>query len=197
MGHFQVTPERRRYYRIDDNAILSFKVIPTGQVIQAIGRFREGLPEYFSLAANFAVSDISMSEVLGRIRSEQPLIATYLDAVDQKLKLLAHLVMALDNDLSASSTQSVSLSGGGIAFDVNQEIPPGSTLEIKLILFPEYTGILTYGNVVQSFQNNSSADAPWRVAVNFSSIRESDRDLIIRHVLHQQATWLRRRQLDD
>jgi len=197
MGHFQTTPERRRYYRIDDSTILSFKVIPAGQVTRAIGRFREGLPEYFSLAANFAVSDVSMSEILGRIRSEQPLVATYLDAVDRKLKLLAHLVMALDNDLATSPTQNVNLSGGGIAFDVDQEILIGSILEIKLILFPEYTGILTYGTIVQSSKNNASSGAPWRVAVNFSSIRESDRDLIIRHVLHQQATWLRRRQLDD
>jgi hypothetical protein len=190
--------ERRRYYRIDDNVILNYRVIPPDQVEQTLAHFQEGIPERFDLTSAYATNDAAMAEALSRIRAEQPMVAFYLEALDRKLNLLARLAVSGGDDLSAQPTRRVNLSGGGITFGAEQEIPCGTILEMKLVIFPTYTGILAYGPVVHCHkETDTDARFPWQVAASFSHIRDADRDLLVRHTLHCQAAWLRQRQLAE
>jgi len=192
--------ERRRYYRIDDNAMLSYQVVPPEQVERTLARFRTGPSDRFSLSASYVGNDIAMTETLSRIRAEQPLVATYLEGLERKMNLLAHLVMTMNDDFDDYPTRRVNLSGGGVAFDIEQKISAGTIIEIKLVLLPSYRGILTYGTAIHcqnDEKNNHDPLFPWRVALSFSHIRETDRELIVRHVLHQQAVWLRQRHFDE
>lgn len=69
-------------------------------------------------------------------------------------------------------------------------------LEVKLLLLPTYTGILTYGTLVDCVEvegEEADAEYPYRLRIDFSFMRESDRDALIRHVLLKQSEWLRAR----
>lgn len=179
---------RRAYYRIDDTVFLSYRIIPE----EELGRFMEKLQEE---AENFYFSvkgDMVMAEAIASIRVSQPAIAIYLEALDRKINLLTHLVMNKHAGIEDYPPQQVNLSGGGIAFDVEQEIPIGTNIELKLVLLPRYNGILIRAIVVYcKRQENNNQKSSWRVALNFSHIRDIDRDLIIRHVLRKQAEWIR------
>ena len=193
--------ERRHYYRIDDNALLTYRVIPPDQVEAVLTRFHIGGADHFSLSASYAGNDTAMTEALARVRSEYPTVAIYLEALERKMNLLAHMVMTMHDPFSEYPTRSLNLSGGGAAFDVEQEIPIDSIVEMKLVLLPKYNGVLAYGTVVhcQHHEEQDQRDTalPWRIAVNFSHIRERDREIITRHILHQQAAWLRKRRFGE
>ncbi len=192
--------DRRHYYRIDDNALLAYRVVPPDEVQTAITRFHVGGSDRFSLSANYAGNDTALVEALSRIRAEYPSVALYLEGMERKMNLLAHLVMTTNEDFSEYPTRSLGLSGGGAAFDVEQEIPVGAVIELKMVLLTRYNGILAYGTVVHCAPHSEETlhdpHLPWRVAVNFSTIRERDRDTITRHVLHQQAARLRKRRFE-
>ncbi|CAK0739918.1 putative PilZ domain-containing protein [Gammaproteobacteria bacterium] len=193
-------PERRRYYRVDDNAMLAYRIIPVDQVERTLARFREGPSDRFSLSATYIGNDTAMKESLAHIKAEQPAVASYLDALDRKMNLLANLVMTMNNDFEDYPSRRVNLSGGGVAFDIEHKVITGTVVEVKLILLPSYRGILAYGTVIHckgDEQNANDPLFPWRMALNFAHIRETDREHIVRHVLHQQAVWLRHRHFEE
>lgn len=186
--------ERRDYYRIEDSAFLDYRIIPSEQLADTLSIFDQGATDYFNLNHNYLENEKIMTDSLARIHNDFPVIAAYLEALDRKINLLVPLFRSKNDEIETYPTRRINLSGGGIAFDAEQEIYLGAAVEIKLVLFPRYNGILAYGTVVycvpiEQPQNNFA----WRVALNFSHIREIDRDLIIRHVLQHQAAQLRRR----
>lgn len=186
--------ERRDYYRIEDNAFLDYQIVPPEQLDATLSRFNQGAIDYFSLNRSYIENEKVMADSLARIHADFPVIAAYLDALERKINLLAPLLINKNQDFPTYPTRRINLSGGGIAFDAEQEIAIGVTVEIKLVLFPRYYGILAYGTVVYCAPLEQPQDNfAWRVALNFTHIREIDRDLIIRHVLQQQAAQLRKR----
>ncbi len=188
--------DRRHYYRIDDNALLAYRVIPPDQVAFVLAQFHAGGSDHFSLSASYAGNDAEMVEALSSVRAEYPIVAVYLEALERKINLLAHMLMTTKDEFSEYPTRFLNLSGGGASFNVEQEIPERALMELKLVLLPKYNGILAYGTVIrcQAYAENEKT-LPWRVAVAFSDIRESDRDIIVRHVLHKQAAQLRKRRV--
>jgi hypothetical protein len=63
-----------------------------------------------------------------------------------------------------------------------------------MLLFPSFTGLMIYGSVVDC-RDASAADGvgDFRhlVRVEFTHIREQDRELLIRHLLRRQRSQLR------
>ncbi|CAK0750497.1 PilZ domain-containing protein [Gammaproteobacteria bacterium] len=194
-----IDTERRNYYRIDDSALLAYQIIPAEQLDYILARFYEGKFGQFIFNGDFIENDNDavMADALASIRVAQPTVAIYLEALDRKINLLSNFFMMRNKEIVDYPIRRINLSGGGIAFDVEQEIPFGNTMELKMVLLPRYNGVLAYATVVHCHKRENSNHhdyrLPWRVALNFSHIREIDRDIIIRHVLYQQATQLRRR----
>jgi hypothetical protein len=63
-----------------------------------------------------------------------------------------------------------------------------------MLLFPSFTGLLIYGNVVGSTPApDQASSAAYRnlVRIEFTHIREQDRELLIRHLLRRQSDQLR------
>lgn len=186
--------EQREYYRIDDKALLDYKIITSEQFKQNLNEFQEGIKNQNFF--NFLDDDSKIiEEALANIVVDQPDLANYLEYLDRKINLLAHFFITKNKGINEYPMRQINLSGGGIAFDVEQAIPQDAIIELKLVLLPKYNAILAYATVINCVRNEMPENQylPWRVALNFSNIREIDRDLIIRHVLQQQAMQLRRR----
>jgi hypothetical protein len=70
----------------------------------------------------------------------------------------------------------------------------GTPLEIRLLLLPALAGILAFGSVVECTEPPAGEDraaGSRLMRVDFTHIRDEDRDLLIKHMLRRQGERLR------
>ncbi len=185
--------ERREFFRIEDEVVLSYRVTGEEELDALIRNLREGMPNRFSASANFMATSRQMNGLLRKIHGQTPDLARYLEALDRKLNMLAQLFVVEEIEHNDQPTREVSLSAGGMSFQARGPLVVGDHLEVKLVLFPSLTGILTVGSVVYCEKlPQADAEFPYRVAVEFSSLQDNERDLLVKHILNKQTEQLRR-----
>ena len=190
--------DRRNFFRIDDSVILTYKSIPAEELPVRVARLEEGFPDEFTVSASLAAIGRTMTVQLHHIRQQLPDVAAYLKSMDEKLDVLARAFLARDTSLTEQRACRANISASGMSFYAGQPVPLGSVLETKLVLYPTFMGILTYGEVVRCIHSVSEdQEFPFQIAIEFVFIRESDRDLLIRHVLQKQHDALREQRLQN
>ncbi len=192
--------ERRRYFRIDDHLALKYRVLNREQLAAALSRLQIGYPDRLSLASAFATNSSRMKVAMDRFKREMPDVSTYLEGLNEKLDLLIQLLAASENELEDQPTHEVSLSASGISFVTHEPVAVGSNLELKLLVFPTYVCVLAFGTVVHCDGSDVEGAPPsYTIGVDFTHIRENDRELIIQHVTRKQSAMLREAKtaLDD
>lgn len=189
--------ERREYFRIDDSIRVSYTVIDPQSVPTDIDERVHN--DRFSVMTRLQAISQHLSAAFHRIEQKEPDVADYLKALDEKINLLGQSFLTEEKDLLGQPNRSVNLSAGGLAMDVAESLTVGDRVEIKLLLLPSYTGVLAYGEVVGVDANpESEPDYPYHVRINFSHIRGSDQDALIRHIMRRQGEMLRhRREQED
>jgi c-di-GMP-binding flagellar brake protein YcgR len=181
--------ERRRYFRIDDEIVLSYQQVPAGEVPEH-HTFREHEPDVFSLASHLELLSAESATLLRRIERDDPVLGDYLRFLEQKIDLIARSLLANEEEFRLSPAQRVNLSAAGLSFLCTDEFAAGAVLELKLILPPALIGIRAYGRVV--YCRYRGGDAPsYQIGVDFIGLRDQDRDLLIRHIIKKQSQQLR------
>jgi hypothetical protein len=187
-----IADERREFFRIDDSIQVSFQQIAPESVPTDIDERMQN--DRFSVMTRMQAISQHLSAALHRIEQRDPDVADYLKALDEKINLLGQSFLAEEQELMGEPTRSVNLSAGGLAMDVTEEMSIGDRVEIKLLLLPSYTGVLAYGEVVGVEPNTQPQEPyPHHVRINFTLIRPSDQDALIRHILRRQGEMLRER----
>lgn len=186
--------ERRNYFRIDDTVRLTLRRIPAGELETRLDRLEHDLAGNFTVMSSLAAITAQMTVSLRRIENRDADLAAYLRAIDQKIEVIGRAFIAQEPELSAETAVPVNLSAGGMCVGSGEAFEPGDSLEIRMLLFPSFTGLLIYGTVVEC--SPTPADAlpaayGHMVRVEFSHIREQDRELLIRHLLRRQGNQLR------
>jgi c-di-GMP-binding flagellar brake protein YcgR len=188
--------ERRRYFRIEDRVALTYRVLDEETLAAALSRLGAGYPDKLSLASGFATASSQMRHTLERFRKDMPDVASYLEALNEKLDLVVQLLATTENDLANEPTHEVNLSASGISFVADEPVAIDRHVEMKLLLFPSYTCLLCFGTVVHCDPAEKGRPTSlYNIGVDFTHIREEDRDLIVRHVLQRQSTMLREARL--
>lgn len=132
--------------------------------------------------------DMLVSSLRSHIRPDLPDVAMYLEAINWKVERVAQAVVADEERFLRQPIRTVNLSAGGIGFRSPETIAPGRYLEMRLILLPSYTGILTYGKVVSCrHESKAGADFPYRIGVDFWLIRDVAKEVLIQHVTGKQS----------
>jgi c-di-GMP-binding flagellar brake protein YcgR len=187
-----ITNERREYFRIDDSIQVSYSLVDVASIPADIDSRLQN--DRFSVTTRLQAISQHLSAALHRIEQRDPDVADYLKALDEKINLLGQSFLAEEKDLLGQPPRSVNLSAGGLAMDVAEAMTIGDRVEVKLFLLPSYTGVLAYGEVVGVDHNpDEQADYPYRVRINFTLIRGSDQDALIRHIMRRQGEMLRQR----
>jgi hypothetical protein len=184
--------ERREFFRIDDSIRVNYAVIDLESVPGDIEeRVRN---DRFSVMTRLQEISQHLSASLHRIEQREPDVADYLKALDEKINLLGQSFLAEEKDLLGQPSRRVNLSAGGLAMDVADELAVGDRVEIKLLLLPSYTGVLAYGEVVGIEAAQQPEEGyPYHARINFTHIRGSDQDALIRHIMRRQGEMLRQR----
>ncbi len=185
--------ERRRHFRIDDEVEICLRPIvdeaDLETVIEVLERRR---PDPFTIAADFQTTSQEMNHLLRTGPAPSPQLVRYLKGIDQKLNQLARMVLRQCEAGAPQGLDEVNLSAGGVSLRAREAWPPGTLLEVRLILQPETIGVLAVGRVVECHVEDGDAAGSHRVQLEFAHIRETDRDLLVRHVLERQSEARRR-----
>ena len=190
----QSDDERREYFRIDDAVRLSVKRIPDEELEERISRLEKNLSGGFSVMSSLASISAEMAASMHRVEQMDPDLACYLKAIDKKIEILGRAFLAQESDLSDEQATPVNLSAGGVSLGVNEKYEENQPVEVKMLLFPSFTGILTYGTVVDCIATDGAESGyTYRMRVEFTHMSDQDRDIVIRHVIRRQSSSLRRR----
>lgn len=181
--------ERRGYFRISDDVVLTYGLVEEAEYQALPDKRSNSNTNGFNLKAKFAALDRAMRPVFRRLEERSEDLARCLATLNEKLDMLAEVVLRHEVDLDALPSQEVNLSAGGMSFEVQKPIEPGRILRLRLLLKPSSIGIEAYARVVYSkaLKRLGTPGFPYRVGVEFLHLREEDSDLIIRHVLCKEA----------
>jgi len=186
--------ERREYFRINDEVVLDYWPIDAAGLDELREKIESKIPERFTTAASFAATSRQIAHAFHSVQNDQPDVARCLQALDDKLNTLAQLFVAEEIRLNDHSTQEVNLSAGGLAFRSRQQLDKGSLVELRLVLFPSLMGMLIAARVIHcEHVNDGNLQYPWQIAVSYELIRETDREILVRHVMAKETELLRQK----
>lgn len=190
--------ERREYFRITDEVMLDYHPVNETDLESLQAAIESPIPDRFTTASSFAASSRQIAHAFHSVQNESPEVARCLQALDQKLNTLAQLFVAEEIGINERSAQDVSLSAGGLAFRSQHQINQGDLLETRLVLLPSLMGILMVSRVVHCERvNDGNLQYPWLIAVSYEIMRESDRELLVRHVMAKETELLRSQRQDS
>jgi hypothetical protein len=188
-----VEDDRREYFRVNDAIRLNISLVPEELTDSLWELLEQKVAGGFAVMSSLSGISAEMAISMRRIESNDPDIAAYLKALDRKIDMLGRAFIVQEHELMDEPAHPVSLSAGGMGVLVNDEYRPGQILEIKMLLFPSLTGVVMYAAVVECtpLGEEEREDYRYRLRLEFTHLREQDRDLLIRHVLRRQSNELR------
>ncbi len=190
--------DRRQFFRIDDTVRMQIQPLDKDQLAAAVTNLERGFDGNFTVMSSLAALTAQMAASMRRIESRDPDVAAYLKALDQKMEILGRAFLAQESELLTSEDQSVNLSAGGVSVRSDEAMAVGQALEIRMLLYPTFTGLLRFGEVVGCVEMPPADNDGYRfqIRVEFVHMREQDREILIRHVLRRQSEALRAKRVE-
>ncbi len=183
--------ERRHFFRIDDEVSLFYKKVEEQTIITA-SQVTDDVLSNCSLMTALDVLDQESRIIMYRLEKKQPEITEFLKLMETKINLLAQAVMRQGHDFSEGTIRNANISASGLAFECDEEIKEGQSLEIKLLLTSCLAVIVIYGKVIHCKENTLSNGAmPYQIGIEYSNLKEHDREVLIKHVVKRQMQQIR------
>ncbi len=183
--------DRRRFFRIDDEVSLHYRVVDE-ETILAASQLTDDLLSSCSLVTALDELDQAAKIIMHRVEKNQPAIAEYLRIMDSKISLLTQEVFRHGHDFSESNVRHANISATGLAFENNESLQEGKLLEIKLLLTSCFAVIKIYGKVIYCKKSSSQNDKfPFYIGIDYINLVEQDREVLIKHVVKRQMQQIR------
>lgn len=183
--------ENRRFFRVTDEISMMLKKVNAEYIKE---NFKD-IPEHLedgSLGAELEILNQECLLVLGRIERTSPDLVEYLKIVEHKINLLAQSIIKASNALAKTPLRHVSLSASGLECESDGPHSKGELLEIELLLPSSLASIICYAHIVYCRENTlKHKNHPYLIGMEFTHIREKDRELIIKHVVKRQMQQIR------
>ena len=182
----QTTPERRHYFRVNQDVIFDFKTVDihTAEQNAPENAINDG-PSMLMLA-ELRRLDRDLQRISTFLNDKQRLLGDYLQKLNAKIDLIArHSLFA---SKAEQKTARVSIGEGGIAFDSERAIYKGNFLVLQIIFLPSYTPVITFAQVTRC----DAAGSTYRIAAEFYRLQDSDRQELAKHVLKAQVSQRKR-----
>lgn len=170
---------RRQYFRVVDRVSIEIAKIEEQQL--AAEQF-ELLPE-FGLISEFQLLDVESKHLLRALTDKDKNLGQYLKILNKKLDALARVISLNHQVIPKDSIQEVNLSEGGISLSSQQALNRKDKVAIKLILLPNYSGLVIEGKVLSCQKQGDQ----YSLHIEFLDITEAHQQLIARHIMRIQS----------
>lgn len=177
-----MSDERRRFFRIDDEAEISFKTI-TDTEYQAWGNGHQN-----EEGEKLAKLEAELAMTLANLKSQQPQLAKICELLNQKLNMLMNQQSRAHGFFDDGELKAINLSACGIAFHTDEQIQQNQNILLQLKLKPSNMSIVTTGKVVDTGSTNGNNI----VRVDFQDLDENNQDLLMQHLFQVQSRALKK-----
>jgi len=179
-----MSEERRRYFRVNDEAEISFRIMDEADLENWQQHQQTGS------AAELAKLETEIGVALSHLKSQSPQVGKLLELLNQKINLVSrNEVAALQLD-DQGELQRVNLSACGIAFQSKQPVPFDKQLLIQLKLKPSNITLTMSGRVVDSQPKDNGTNL---LRVEFNELDSSNQDLLVQHMFQVQSRELQKK----
>ena len=176
------TPERRRFFRIDDTISLSYRLIDEETVSLGL-KNAANIPTEYSLAATLDVLSQEALRIMQRLEKPNDDLVELYKILDAKINAIAQTTMFRASNVNESNCQDVNLSASGVAFQQSSPLDIGLYLAIEMYLPSTLALIRVYGKVINC---ESLQPEQYLISVEYTDINEEDQELLIKHVVRKQ-----------
>ena len=177
-----MSDERRRFFRIDDEAEVSFKTISDEEYIT----WSEGQQDEESEA--LAKIDSELGIALSNLKSQQPQLAKICELLNQKINLTMTAHSNAHGFIDEGELKSINLSACGIAFHSDEDLIQDQSILLQLKLKPSNVSIVTTGKVIDTGAGNGKNI----IRIDFQNLGENNQDLLMQHLFHVQSRVLKK-----
>jgi hypothetical protein len=179
--------ERRRFFRINDEAELSFKTITEEEYQE----WEYGQEDGESNELTKLDSEINMT--LTHLKKQQPESVKICELLNQKIDLALTSNHEAYGFIDNNELKAINLSACGIAFYTDQFILKNESILLQLKLKPSNIAIMTTGKVVhvELGQNENI------VRVDFQNLGNNNQDILIQHLFQVQRRELKKQHDND
>jgi c-di-GMP-binding flagellar brake protein YcgR len=195
--------ERRKYYRIQDKLAIEYELLSSEKYEQEKALLKSqpsGLRTLKNKYADFLPQGLDLENLGGgdneTIRGLLKLVINIHEKVDL---ILSHLEKRGNLSIYQKTPQKISLSAEGIGFSVDEPVPLGSLIRLKILL-PRSPQILivALAKVVrmtpQGLEGKNANEANrFDVGITFTDIHEDDQEAMIKYIFRRQRDMLRSR----
>ncbi len=178
--------DRRQFYRIEDRVPMRLSAVENCTEAPDMEQLIKEIPSAFRLINTLQDIESEASVNLSSLQASNPGIAEYLRTLNKRLDLIGGYIAEQEFD-KARNNESISLSGNGFRLVNYEPFKIGTILLIEMLLPYRRTGIHCYGRVIECTQEEEG----FSIAVTYETIREVDREAIIRHVIRQESKLIR------
>jgi hypothetical protein len=180
--------ERRRYFRVETDSIVTFRAITAEEKQAGIARLHQGDMHHPDQGRLFLKLDADLHDGLNRLRQKSPEIAALLDLVNRKINLIANKSQAHKSEsLLDKAPQTINLSACGMAFHSQELIEDKQDIEWELILLPDQTYVHGYGHIAGC----ETAQNAFLLRINFDAMREEDLERLLQYIMRKESEWLK------
>ncbi|MDJ0833720.1 MAG: PilZ domain-containing protein [Gammaproteobacteria bacterium] len=189
-----MSQERRRFYRIDDQAGIKCEPIDPAQVTERLESFWNDHHQ-FSIRNDFNFKIEQHQADLNKIKASMPELGRYLDMLQEQIDLLTDKLLETEDDFTDDERQ-VNLSAQGLSFYQDQVLDKDSIVELHLKLLPSRQQIVSFARVIQC-EMLDHEQGKYRISLDFENIHEADQEILVKHVHAKQLRDFGASRFDD
>ena len=179
--------ERRRYFRIDDEIGLKYRLLTSDEVA-----------DFY--AGNLSIEDDEVAGIdreirvlLEALRIQSPDLSALIELLNQKISLLGGARLSSDVPLM-SHPVGVNLSACGVAFECASMMQSGEMLLLDILLDGARLHFPVLGRIIAcDKQVARNGGQVYLTRVDFEQLDDASQELLVQHVVRQQGRLLKAR----
>lgn len=183
-----MTDERRRYFRIEDEALVALEHIDKASIDDRLDDFWTN-EHAFSIRNNYNFQVEQHIADRHKIDSRMPELGRYLGVLEKQIDRLTNKLIGDEND-QAMAQKSVNLSAQGIAYYDDQQPEQDELVELKLKLLPSGFRLVIIARVISVEKDQCHDQGKHRLSLDFENLHEADREILIKHMHGKQMESL-------
>ncbi len=183
--------ERRCHYRVSDRAIMELTRLLPEQWEDRQAALAAPRVDAFALGSDCQALREQTAVLRRHAARESEAFARLFDSLERRFDRMVSVLMLHELVPESGEPLTVDISAEGCGFAWPEPLPEGQGLELRLVFPSTALGLHTLAWVAHCAQEPGGG---CRVGVRFEFCRDSDRELLVHHVLQREAALLRERQ---